>query len=55
MDKAKLDYSRVSIFQASYLKERFEELGINRDGLMIASVDAVNMYPSIKLEKSEKL
>ena len=54
MDKAKVDYSRVSIFQASDLKDRLETLEINRDGVTIASVYAVNMYPSIKIAKIRK-
>ena len=49
LDKAKVNYSQVSIFQASDLKERPEELDINRYGVIIASVYAVNMYPYIKI------
>ena len=43
--KAKVKYSRVSIFQASNLKERLAELEANRDEVMIVLVDAINMYP----------
>ena len=49
-----MNYSRVNIFQASDQKERLEELEINRDGVTISSVDAVNMYPSIKLATIRK-
>ena len=44
-----MKYSRVSIVQESYLKERHEELEVKRDEVTIASVDTINMYPSIKL------
>ena len=54
MDKGKLNYSRVSIFQASYLKERLKELKIKRDEVTIASVDGINMHPSIKLATIRK-
>ena len=47
-------YSRVSIVQASDLKERLEELKIKRDEVKIASVDAINMYPYIKLTTIRK-
>ena len=49
LDKGKVKYSRGSIVQASNLKKRLEELKIKRDEVTIASVDAINMYPSIKL------
>ena len=49
-----MKYSRVSIVQASYLKERLEELELKRDEVTIASVDAINMYPSIKLSIIKK-
>ena len=54
LDKGKLNYSRVSVVQASDLKERLEELKINRDEVKIASFDAINMYPLIKLSKIKK-
>ena len=50
-----MNYSRVSIVQASDLKEILKELKINRDEVTIASVDAINMYPSIKLVTIRKL
>ena len=43
LDKGKVNYSHVSIVQASYLKERLEKLKINRGKVTIASVDAINM------------
>ena len=49
LDKVKVKYSCVSIVQASDLKEILEELKINRDEVKIAPVDAINMYPSIKI------
>ena len=49
LDKEKLNHSRVSIVQASDLIEGLEELEVKRYKVTIASVDAINMYPSIKL------
>ena len=49
LDKGKVNYSRFSFVQASDLKERLEELKINRDRVNIASVDAINIYLLIKL------
>ena len=49
-----MKYSRVSIVQASCIKERHEELEVNRDEFTIASVDAINMYPSMKLSTIKK-
>ena len=49
LDKGNVNYSRLSIVQASNLKERLEEFKLKRDKVTIASVDAINMYPSIKL------
>ena len=53
-DKGKLNYSRVSIFQASDLKERLEGIKVNRDKVTIAPVDAINMHPSIKMSTIKK-
>ena len=47
LDKVKLNYSRNSIVQASYLEEILEELGLKKEEVTIALVDAINMYPSI--------
>ena len=55
LDKAKVNYSRVSIVQESVLKERLEESNISRDRVTITAVDTVNMYPSIKLDTIRKL
>ena len=49
-----MKYSRVYIVQASYLKERLEELEVKRDEVTIASVDAINMYPLIKISTIKK-
>ena len=49
LDKGKLNYLRFSIVQASELNEITEELKIERDKVMIASVDVINMYLSVKL------
>ena len=54
MNKGKVNYSHVSNVQSSYLKERIEELKIKRDEVTIASVDAINMYLSIKLATIRK-
>ena len=54
LEKGKVNYSIVFIIQTSELKERLEELKINRDEVKIASVDAINMYPSIKLSTIKK-
>ena len=31
------------------MKERLKELGLNREQITIASVDVINMYPSINI------
>ena len=54
MEKGKVNYSRYSIVQASDLKERIEELEVTREEVTIASVDAINMYPSIKIATIRK-
>ena len=54
LDKAKVKYTRVFIVQASNLKEILEELEVKRDEVMIASVDAINLYTSIKLSTIKK-
>ena len=50
-----MNYSCVTSVQSSNLKQRLEELEINRNGVKIASVDAVNMYPSIKIATIRKV
>ena len=54
LDKGKVNYSQDSIVQASGLKERAEEIGLKREEVTIESVDAINMYPSIKLATIRK-
>ena len=54
LDKVKVNYSRNSIVQASDLKETLEEIGLKREEVTIASVDTINMYPSIKLATIRK-
>ena len=49
LDKAKVNHSRVSIVQAYNLRKIIEELKVKRDEVTIASVDTINMYPSIKI------
>ena len=53
-NKGKVDNSRVSIVQASDLKEILEELKVKRDEVTISSVGTINMYPSIKLSKMKR-
>ena len=43
-----------SIVQTSDLMQTLEEIGLNREEVKIASVDAINMYPSIKLATIRK-
>ena len=54
LNKGKVNYSWVSIVQASDLKEILEELKVKRDEVTIASVDSINMYSSIKLKTTRK-
>ena len=54
LDKVRVNYSRDFIFRASKMKERLEELGVNRKGITTSSVDAINMYPSINLATIRK-
>ena len=54
LDKDKVDYSCVTIVQKFNIKESIEELEIKSDRLTIASVDAVNVYPSIQLATIKK-
>ena len=50
----KVNYSRNSIVQASDLKETLDELGLKKEEVTIVLVDALNMYPSIKLAKIKR-
>ena len=54
LDKRKVNYSRNSIVKASDLKEKLEEMGLNKEEVAIASMDAINMYSSIKLATIKK-
>ena len=54
LEKAKLNYSCVTIAQAYDLNETLEELKIKRYGATIELVDVVNMYPSIKIATIKK-
>ena len=54
LDKGKVNYSRNSIVQSSDLKETLEELELKKEEVTISSVDAINMYPSIKLVTIKK-
>ena len=49
LEKDKVNYSRDSIVQASYLNKILEELEVKREELTMTSVDAINVYTSIKL------
>ena len=55
LEKGKVNYSRDSIVHDSDLKERLEELEVKRNEVKIASVDAINMYSSIKLATIRKV
>ena len=54
LDKSEVNYTRVTIVQEYDLKERLEELGIKREVVTIASVDAINIRPSIKIATIKK-
>ena len=54
LEKGKVNYSLDYIVQAYDLKERLKELGLNREYATIVSVDAIYMYPSIKLTTTRK-
>ena len=54
LEKVKVKYSHFSIVQASDLKEILEEKKLVREEVTIESVDAINMYPSIKLTTIKK-
>ena len=54
LDKGKVNYLQDYIVQASYLKKILEELGVKREEVTIESVDAIDMFPLIKLAKIRK-
>ena len=43
LDKVKVNYSRFTMVQASELKYKLEEIGVNRDKATLAPIDAINM------------
>ena len=43
LDTMKVNYSRFIIVQTYYMKEKLEDIGVNRDKVMIASIYTVNM------------
>ena len=45
-----MNYSRVTIVQVSNLREKLQEIGIKRDKVTTASIVAIEIYPSTKLE-----
>jgi len=47
-DKNEIVYDRTTIIQASDLKGKLEKLNLKQNEVTIASIDAVDMYPSIK-------
>ena len=49
-----MNYSRYSIIQAFGLKERLEELEVKREEVTMASLNAINMYPSTKIATIRK-
>ena len=53
--KAKLNDLNFVIVQTYYLKGKLEEISVSNDEVNIASIDAVNIYLSIKLAAIKKL
>ena len=53
-DQAKINYKKLTIVQASDLKGDLEYLRINRETETVASIDAIDMYPSINFEMVKK-
>jgi hypothetical protein len=49
-DEKGMNYKSFTIIQAIEVKKKLELLGINKKNVTIASIDAVNMYPSIKFK-----
>ena len=52
LDKVKVNYSRNSIVQASDLKETLEELGLKKEEVTIALVDALGVHTPSRDRKS---
>ena len=51
MYEVKVNYSLFTIVQSSNLRDKLEEICVNMDKVMVALIDAVSMYPIIKLKK----
>ena len=51
MYEVKVNYSLFTIVQSSNLRDKLEEICVNMDKVMVALIDAVSMYPTIKLKK----
>ena len=49
LDENEVKYNRFTITQASSLKEELEKLKIDENKVKIASIEVVNMYPSVRL------
>ena len=54
LEKNDINYTRFTIFQASQVKQKWEELNWKINEVTIASIDAVEMYPSIKFPLVKK-
>ena len=52
--KAKVNYSHVTIVQASSLKEKLEEMGIKIDKVNIELNNSINIYAMFKLTMIKK-
>eukprot|EP00957_Ditylum_brightwellii_P077623 5899262-Ditylum_brightwellii.AAC.1 len=49
-----VNYSRFTIIQASDIKERLEDLAVQRRDVTMMSLDVENMYPSVRLKLIQK-
>ena len=54
LEKNEINYTRFTIVQASQVKEEWEILNRKRNEVTIASIDAVALYPSIKISLVKK-
>ena len=54
LDENKVDYMSKTIIQASDLKDQLENRGITCNNSTIASIDAENFYPSVRLKLVRK-
>jgi len=54
LDGNGINYNRPTLVQASDLKERLEQLNLRRNDVTVVSIDAVDMYPSIKYKLIKK-